>query len=753
MYWKKEKPFLIADEHEFIKRIQTKQTTFEVINKDTHKLYFDIDYEPKDDDVFDDNLTNVLIEKGLKYVRTGLQCIFQNAEITDEIDLNIAVAESSSKEYKKYSVRFFVSNVLTTKRINKLIVDDLNKMIKNRFDKDENIYNFIDESNNGLFDNNIYNTNRKMRCINTSKPNQNRPLNLVDGTVEQTIITGCFDENMIDLLHYREEETNDADKTDNESIISDITVDESKDEYVNLLECIGSSMCSKGNYTDWWKVGQALKNELKNNANKYFIDWTFKYGTENKKKECFEKITNEIKYTAKTVKNRLTKQSLHLWAKTNNLDLYNKLFKIYIKGNIKSFKNVSVEFEKRHCKIIDKSIFLKENTDEVIVMSKPQLKTSYEHLIFETINDEGDIRQNNFIDAWLTSNPTQRCFDNIGIYPKKSLCPSNIFNMWRDFDMEFITDYKEKPDDLNKILNHIKILCGNDEVIMDYIIKWIAQMIQYPEVKSICPVFISKEGAGKGTLLKLFSKMLGGKKILETSKPKDEVWGQFNGLMANAFLVNLNELSKKDTMDAEGKIKTLMTDPTLNINNKGVNSFPINSYHRFIITTNKEEPINTSKDDRRKLIIRTSDEKIGDKIYFKDLHNILDDVDSVKTCYEYFKNIPDMDKFGELKIPETEYHNDLKSLNITPIEYWIKDLVLENLDKEVIEYSSQDCYDLFVQWCGETHNNYKCSKIQFCVRLKRLSIDGIDSKHKKTGNSIEFDIKKLKPYFGIIGFL
>jgi hypothetical protein len=49
--------------------------------------------------------------------------------------------------------------------------------------------------------------------------------------------------------------------------------------------------------------------------------------------------------------------------------------------------------------------------------------------------------------------------------------------------------------------------------------------------------------------------MLGSHKILETTTPSRDVWGDFNGSMCQSFLVNLNELSKHDTTDSEGKIK------------------------------------------------------------------------------------------------------------------------------------------------------------------------------------------------------
>ena len=64
-----------------------------------------------------------------------------------------------------------------------------------------------------------------------------------------------------------------------------------------------------------------------------------------------------------------------------------------------------------------------------------------------------------------------------------------------------------------------------------------------------------------------------------------------------------------------------------------MSQYEIDSYHRFLITTNNTEPINTSEDDRRNLIIRSSDEKIGNKEYFDTLREHINDINVVKNCY------------------------------------------------------------------------------------------------------------------------
>ena len=65
--------------------------------------------------------------------------------------------------------------------------------------------------------------------------------------------------------------------------------------------------------------------------------------------------------------------------------------------------------------------------------------------------------------------------------------------------------------------------------------------------------------------------------------------------------------------------------------------------------------------------------KKDDVIYFNKLNEILNDSNVIKTCYEYFKSIPDMDNFNKIPLPSTNYHNELKEMNKSPIESWLYD--------------------------------------------------------------------------------
>ena len=119
-------------------------------------------------------------------------------------------------------------------------------------------------------------------------------------------------------------------------------IKEGLDEIQKCLECV-KNYCKKGEQPNWSKIGQILKNELKNEGEKYFVKWTTDYGTTNKKIECKEHYNKYLKYTAKTDKNRISKKTLHYYAKKENPYLYNIYFPPLIIDD--TFKNMEYVLE------------------------------------------------------------------------------------------------------------------------------------------------------------------------------------------------------------------------------------------------------------------------------------------------------------------------------------------------------------------------------------------------------------------------
>lgn len=101
-----------------------------------------------------------------------------------------------------------------------------------------------------------------------------------------------------------------------------------------LLAVIGSKRCEEATHAQWRAVGQAIKNELKDEGLSDFVNWTIKYGTDAKKKEAIDQYQKHLKYTPKADKARLSIGSLHYWARLDNPSGYRMAFPIIKKDAV-----------------------------------------------------------------------------------------------------------------------------------------------------------------------------------------------------------------------------------------------------------------------------------------------------------------------------------------------------------------------------------------------------------------------------------
>lgn len=429
-----------------------------------------------------------------------------------------------------------------------------------------------------------------------------------------------------------------------------------------------------------------------------------------------------------------------------------------------AYEVVKEEFEKYNFKIKNKGLYgTITKTGELLLSKKSKLEDIYEHIVYNDYNRFKVLTEYTFIKKWI-KDPTIRLYEDMGIYPDEKLMPENYYNLWIPFEMENIKNYKHHQEGLDFMLNHIKILCGNIETSYNYFIRWIGQLIKYPTIKTIMPTFISDEGSGKGSFVNLIRKMLGNNKVFETTTPSRDVWGNFNSAMMSAYFVVLNETEKKQVNGNIGQLKGLITDQYLNINQKGKDTCQVLSYHRFLNITNRQDAgIYTTKGDRRNFINRSSDILKGDKLYFEKFNEYLDNVDIIKSCYEYFKGLENLDRFNREEIPTTEYQEELKQLTISPIEKWVEyetrsylnEKSGELIDNNIMEYTCTEAYNNFKKWAvnngvmDTSGTKYNITSIQFAVRLSNLRINGVSKYRNSKERGYILQINDLKEYYKI----
>ena len=437
--------------------------------------------------------------------------------------------------------------------------------------------------------------------------------------------------------------------------------------------------------------------------------------------------------------------------------------KIQIETEVKeelSYDEMKKLFEKNHIKV--GKFYLKELKGGIVnVLTRSELFDLYEHL--NCYDSKG--KKNSFVKLWCVDSDIRRK-DTMDIYPNSLMCPNDTYNLWTPFAAEHITPYEDKPEALELFLTQLNYLCNHESKVVEFVKIWVAHMFQYPENKSVMLVFFGDEGNAKTWFVLLLEAMLGSSKVFVTSEPSRDVWGHFNPLMKDVFLVNLNEISRQEFVGASGKVKQLITEPRFTWHDKGKTPVVMKSYHRMLGTTNEPDAMTTKKGNRREVAIETSSEMIikpndskeesdRKELFFKKLYDMLEDEDSIATIYNYFKNLPNVPKVINKSImPVTAYQKELENLNRDTIEMFLENWAYNNEEdkKPSVEY----LWDSFKEFC--VSNNFKFDYLdsrKFATRLSRKKIPGIgESEVERRGSKCvrcrNIQIEPLRKHFNIV---
>jgi hypothetical protein len=349
-------------------------------------------------------------------------------------------------------------------------------------------------------------------------------------------------------------------------------------------------------------------------------------------------------------------------------------------------------------KILKPPSYILTIDEEEVIFEKKALIEAMEHIKFYEWNRAlEELVVKTLITEWLKRE------DNLSlrtcIVNQPNCDNPRVYNKWKNWDIENYSYDEVDNSAIEYMVNHIKILCNNDEKICEQMLDWLAHLFQYPQYKSYVPIFSGKQGSGKNMLLEWISKIMGHKKYFETTKPERDVWGNFNPIMLDCYLVHLCEFSRKNSYAYEAEIKNIVTDSTITINDKNKSPFVIDSYHRFIGSTNSNDPIPLEASNRRYMIIMTSSEKIGDKEYFQQGFDYLNDTRAMYSMYKFLKerNVPKRLDFHSLELSDYQRHLMTFTQSITLL--WLKTFVQENA------YNSHN--DKFEMKARELYYNFK----------------------------------------------
>lgn len=204
---------------------------------------------------------------------------------------------------------------------------------------------------------------------------------------------------------------------------------------------------------------------------------------------------------------------------------------------------------------------------------------------------------------YLKISETKRIVDMAGMHPGE-------VRLYNEDGMTFVNNYvpvivaEVPPTVAEKEAFAFMWSRMRDPVFKSWLLKFYAFALQHPGVKiQSAPLLVSAaQGTGKNTLMKVLPELLFGSRYVR-SMSGNVLGGQFNDAVGSAWWLYLEELragaNKADRMHTTNKIKSWITDNTIEVHKKGLAPYDIRNRLQPTATSNFDDALQLDNNDRR----------------------------------------------------------------------------------------------------------------------------------------------------------
>ncbi|WP_439545009.1 DUF5906 domain-containing protein [Sandarakinorhabdus sp.] len=210
---------------------------------------------------------------------------------------------------------------------------------------------------------------------------------------------------------------------------------------------------------------------------------------------------------------------------------------------------------------------------------------------------------------WLQSD-ARREYPNGFVFDPSGRQHEGYLNLWKGWAVA------AEPGDWSLIKAHInEVLADGNAEHGDYIVRWIAWMLQNPDKPAeVALVFRGEKGVGKGVLGRALGKIAGQHGIHLSSSSL--MTGRFNAHMRDCVFLFADEALWAGDKEGEGQLKRMTTEDTLVIEGKGRDAVVTPNRLHIMMASNEDWVIPASSDERRFAMFDVSSARRGDHDYF-----------------------------------------------------------------------------------------------------------------------------------------
>ncbi len=264
------------------------------------------------------------------------------------------------------------------------------------------------------------------------------------------------------------------------------------------------------------------------------------------------------------------------------------------------------------------------------------------------------------VDFWI--NPSTHMYNQTAFTPRTT--PATTLNFWCGYTAG------ASPANWQVINQYLyDLICDGNADSYQYLIRFLAHMVQKPEEKpGIIVAMLGGQGTGKGVFFQLL-RAIWSRTTLQVTK-LDEVLGKFNAALERNYIVCMDEALFKGDRRGLDRLKSLVTEPVIRIEQKYQPARSIESIHRIFAASNHAQVAHIEPDDRRFFFLRVSDIYQQDTDYFKTVCGAIEDEDVIGGMVYELESLS-LKSFDVRKRPKTKEHATQKLKSLQGFElYW-----------------------------------------------------------------------------------
>lgn len=410
---------------------------------------------------------------------------------------------------------------------------------------------------------------------------------------------------------------------------------------------------------------------------------------------------------------------------------------------LKSYEETKAAFEANKFKLLSPAVYAVVIDDVVHVKRPADFSHNYQNIF--CLDDEG--RRCNFLKRWV-ADPDMRTYDTLDFLPPPLDVPAGTYNTYGGLEGERLPGTWEELEDvdISKVLEHLAILCSREEVVVEYVLDWLAHIIQRPGLlPETMLLFQSQQGAGKNMFVDWFGRRMLGMLLYSSSSDINFFFSRFANGFHNILLANLDEVVSSATRGCLQQIKTQITAEITHHEKKGIDVMPTRNCARLLGTSNSAIPLYLEDNERRNCLIQCSNELCGNLEYFTELKKVLDDPRVQRKFFLYMQR-RDLSRVNLRNRPKTAYYRQVKEASMDLFKSWLKWSV-ENGALPSNQYSSKVLQSVH-DWARVHMPNAKPITGQKLGRLLKeydgFSVDRTDRESALSGPMYQFDLHAIK---------